>query len=105
MKFEIQSLDDAKLADSNFTLSSLESQKMELEERIGKISSQFNIVIMNEKSLAHRVKLFMSKCVDLEKQLEDANSVSQAEVRQLKREVQFLTEKLANVERAFDELR
>jgi hypothetical protein len=54
---------------------------MELEERIGKISSQFNIVIMNEKTLAHRVKLFMSKCMDLEKQLEDASSVSQAEVR------------------------
>ena len=86
LKFEITSLDDATLADPGFQLGSLESAKMELEERIGKISSQFNIVVMNEKSLAHRARVFMAKCLDLQKQLEDASSVSQADVRQLRRE-------------------
>lgn len=38
LKFEIQSLDYATLADPEFKLTSLETQKMELEERIGKIS-------------------------------------------------------------------
>ena len=47
----------------------------------------------------------MSKCQDLEKQLEDASSVSLAEVRSLKRTVQLLTEKNESAEKAYAELR
>lgn len=91
--------------DQSFKKEDLEIKKMELEERVSKISSQFNIVISNEKSLAQRVKLFMSKCLDLEKQLEEANSVSQAEVRTLKREIAFLKDKQENAEKAYNEIK
>jgi hypothetical protein len=45
-------IDDALLSDSSFKLSNLESKKSELEERVSKFSSQFSIVISNEKTLA-----------------------------------------------------
>ena len=47
----------------------------------------------------------MTKCQDLAKQLEEASSTSQAEVRSLKRAAQFLQEKNESTERAYNELR
>ena len=69
MRFDILSLDEQKLVDPKLNMQELENEKSVLEDRIGKISDEFGIVISVEKKLAEKVKLFQTKCQQLEEKL------------------------------------
>ena len=63
------------------------------------------MVLCNEKTLAYKVKLFQTKVIDLESQLDAASKVSSEEIRALKREVKFTMEKNTNLTNSYEELK
>ena len=75
------------LSKPNVSLEVLEQHKSELEEKVMKFSENLNLVLCNEKTLAYKVKLFQTKCTDLETKLEESSQVSSTEIRALKREI------------------
>ena len=55
--------------------------------------------------MAYKVKLFQTKVIDLESQLDAASKVSSEEIRALKREVKFTMEKNTNLTNSYEELK
>ena len=101
VRFDILSLDEQKLLDPKFDMQGLENEKSLLEDKIGNISTEFGIVISVEKKLSEKVKLFQTKCKELEEKLLNAQSVSSAEVRALKREITTEKEKSSTLEQNY----
>ena len=93
------------LSQPSVDLEKLEQAKSEIEERVLKVSKDLNLVLVNEKTLAYKVKLFQTKCKDLETQLEESSQISSTEIRALKREIQFTQEKNDNLTSSYDELK
>ena len=58
-------------------------------------------MISVEKKLSEKVKLFQTKCKELEEKLLNAQSVSSAEVRALKREITTEKEKSSTLEQNY----
>lgn len=73
-------------------MSDIEQHKSKLEDKISKIQCDFSLVISEEKRLAEKVSLFLTKCKDLERQLAERDAVSSTELRALKRQVTSLNE-------------
>ena len=58
VKFDVEAFNEEMLTKPEINLEELEQHKSELEERVMKFSKNLNLVLCNEKTLAHKVKLF-----------------------------------------------
>jgi len=64
-----------------------------------------NLHISKEHELSEKVQKFQSRCSQLEAQVSKAEEDTQDQIKRLTREKAFLEDKLASLQKAFDELR
>ena len=66
VKIEVPTIDVDLLSKKETMIEDLEREKTKLEAKILQLSSEYHIVLSNSDSLAEKIRIFQSRCVELE---------------------------------------
>jgi len=69
VKLEVPTIDKDLLSKKETLIEDLEKEKAKLEAKVMQISSEYHIVLSNTDSLAEKIRIFQSRCVELEKKV------------------------------------
>jgi len=66
VKLDVPTIDPAMLTQKDTKIEDLEIEKAKLEAKIHKLSSEYHLILSDKDSLAEKIRLFQSKCQNLE---------------------------------------
>ena len=104
VKLDVPTIDPAMLTQKDTKIEDLEIEKAKLEAKIHKLSSEYHLILSDKDSLAEKIRLFQSKCQNLEQQVRAKEEESSELIRQLRRESQLLRDKNDNSSKAIRDL-
>lgn len=86
VKIEVPTIDVDLLSKKETMIADLEREKTKLEAKIMQLSSEYHIVLSNTDQLADKIRIFQSRCVELEAKVKTQEQELSDMIKQLKRE-------------------
>ena len=66
VKLDVPTIDETMLTQKETKIGDLETEKAKLEAKVHQLSTEYHLVLSDKDSLGEKIRLFQSKCVNLE---------------------------------------